>query len=340
MKPSYHPQLVNGTRGDPALYLEFMFERRAMLFDLGDLTRLPSRKILRIGDIFVSHTHMDHFIGFDHLLRIMVGRDKQISIFGPPGIIDRVSHKLAAYTWNLVENYEADFSLRVTEFHPDGACQRARFRCRSGFQREELDSAPSDDGVLLNEETFRVRCAVLDHKIPCLAFALEERQHVNVWKNRLQERGLPTGPWLLALKKAVLRNDPDDTPIPIHWREQGRSYESRAALGELKRDILRIVPGQKIGYVVDTLYNEDNARRIVDLVQGADQLFIEAPFLQRDAAHAAARYHLTARQAGALARRAGARQCIPFHFSARYAGDEAILMSEAQTAFNGTDVLV
>jgi ribonuclease Z len=85
--------------------------------------------------------------------------------------------------------------------------------------------------------------------------------------------------------------------------------------------------------VVDAHYNDDNSRRIVELAEGADQLFIEAPFLQRDAAHAAARYHLTAYQAGTLARRARAQQCIPFHFSARYAGEEDSLRAEAAAAF-------
>ena len=210
MKPSYHPQLVNGCRGDPALYIEFMFERRALLFDLGELTALPNRKILRISDIFISHTHMDHFIGFDHLLRILVGRDKQLALYGPPGLIDQVAHKLAAYTWNLVENYEADFTLSVTELHPDDGAWRARFSCRSGFQRETLEKIDIHAGILLNETNLQVSCAVLDHKIPCLAFALQERFHVNVWKNRLHARGLPTGPWLIRRPSP----SPGKTPCP------------------------------------------------------------------------------------------------------------------------------
>ncbi len=31
------------------------------------------------------------------------------------------------------------------------------------------------DGLLLDKETLRVRAALLDHMIPCLAFALEEK---------------------------------------------------------------------------------------------------------------------------------------------------------------------
>ena len=333
MKPTFHPQLVNGNRGDPALYIEFMFERRSLLFDLGDLAALPSRKLLRISDIFISHTHMDHFIGFDHLLRTLLGREKRISLYGPPGLIDQVAHKLAGYTWNLVENYQGDFVLSIMEIHPDGGAWLARFACRSGFRREDHGRIEIRNGLLLDEINLQVRCAFLDHKIPCLAFALQEQRHVNVWKNRLAERGLPTGPWLHALKQAVLRDAPDETPIAIPGRDLGSTEKRFVSLGELKRDILRIVPGQKIAYVVDTLYNEDNARRIIGLVQDADQLFIEASFLECDATRAAARYHLTARQAGLLARQAGVKQCTPFHFSARYSGREDLLLAETMSAF-------
>ena len=47
MTPLLHPFLVNDRFGDPALYVEFKFEKRALLFDLGDLHALPPRKLLR-----------------------------------------------------------------------------------------------------------------------------------------------------------------------------------------------------------------------------------------------------------------------------------------------------
>jgi ribonuclease Z len=40
--------------------VDLVFEQRALLFDLSDLSRLAPRKLLRISDIFVTHRHMDH----------------------------------------------------------------------------------------------------------------------------------------------------------------------------------------------------------------------------------------------------------------------------------------
>ena len=193
MKPLFHPAPVNDPFGDPALYVDFLFERRALLFDLGDLSLLPARKLLRISHVFVSHTHVDHFIGFDHLIRICLGREKRIHLYGPPGFVDQVWHRLAGYTWNLVQNYPTDFTVSATEVHPDGVLSTAQFHCRKGFIRERCQDERIEDGVLLDEQAFTIRSTFLDHRIPCLAFALEEKNHVNIMKNRLSGAGIAGG---------------------------------------------------------------------------------------------------------------------------------------------------
>jgi ribonuclease Z len=331
MRPLFHPQLVNGATGDPCLYVELLFERRALLFDMGEISRLAGRKLLRVSDVFVTHTHMDHFIGFDHMVRVCLGRDTGLRLFGPPRLIEQVEGRLQGYTWNLVANYKSDFTVTVTEIHAPDQARRARFRCRNAFKREQDEALTIHDGRLVEEAAFRVRCVILDHMIPCLGFRLEESMHVNIWKNRLLARGLPVGPWLKALKAAVIKGEGDeavirvpDTATPGEWRSM--------RLGEL-RDVLRVVRGQHLVYVTDVAYHEDNARRIVDLARQADLLFIETPFLDRDAEHAAAKYHLTALQAGALARQAGVKMMVPMHFSARYADDYSVVEREAMSAF-------
>ncbi len=64
------------------MYVECRYRHESLLFDFGDLHRLPPRKLLKVDYIFVSHTHKDHSIGFDHLLRLCLGRDKPASVSG------------------------------------------------------------------------------------------------------------------------------------------------------------------------------------------------------------------------------------------------------------------
>lgn len=332
LRPLFHPFLINDPFGDPGVYIDCLFDRRALLFDLGDLHALAPRKLLRVSDVFVSHAHMDHFIGFDWLLRVCLGRRPRIRLYGPAGFLAQVEHRLAAYTWNLVENYETDLVFEVTEVSAASEARRAAFRCKAGFRRESEQHVAVTDGILLEEEGFRVRFALLDHHTPCLAFALEEKQHINVWKSRLDELGWSTGPWLTELRHAVRRGLPDDHRFRVWWKDRGGLHEHYRTLGELKREFLRFVSGQKIAYVTDVVFHAANAERIIDLARGADTLFIEATFLQRDAARAAEKHHLTAYQAGELARLAGAKSVVAFHFSPMYQQTPGVLAAELRQA--------
>ncbi|MEW6334980.1 MAG: MBL fold metallo-hydrolase [Thermodesulfobacteriota bacterium] len=328
--------LINDPAGDPGVYVELKYRREALLFDLGDLQRLPPRKLLKIDFIFVSHTHMDHFIGFDHLLRISLGRDRLLRLFGPPGFLGQVESKLRAYTWNLVANYTNDFELEVTEVHPVQTVTR-RYRCRSAFAPEGEQRA-GHDGTLVRGEFFAVRTALLDHGTPCLAFCFEEQTRINIKSNVLREMGLPTGAWLMELKAHIMRGEPDDLPVRAWWRDaHGRTGERQVPLGLLRQKAVKIAPGQKIAYVTDVLYSEENARRIIGLCAGAELIFIEAPFLDDDADTAARKYHLTARQAGLLAARAGAKRMVPFHFSPKYKTLADLLQREATRAFQDAE---
>ena len=166
---------------------------------------------------------------------------------------------------------------------------------------------------------------------PCLAFAIEEAAHANIWKNKLLELGLPVGPWLHDLKRAVIENKPDDHVIRIGaCAGNGGAWR----LGAL-RSAVTITPGQKIAYVTDVADTAANHAAMIELIQGADLLYIEATFVQDDAALATERNHLTTAAAGRIAQAARVGRVEPFNFSPRYEGDEARLLNEVMSAFSG-----
>ncbi len=334
MTPCFHPRLVNGPFLDPVLYIDFLYQNRAILFDIGDITNLSSRHIHKVTDVFVSHTHMDHFIGLDHIIRLFLGRDKGLNIYGPPKIIDNVNGKLSAYTWNLVDNYENRFEVKVIEVHKDHL-KKALFRCHNTFQREILQDEISFNGRLLDEEEFCIHSASLDHFTPCLAFCLEEKSHINIKKDRLDELGLPAGPWLKELKGAIRQGKQDDYHITIYERNINEPYGQKTTLGWIREaGLFTISRGQKIAYVVDIDYSPQNVQKLIPLVREADYLFCEAAFLEEDREIAQRKYHLTARQAGLIAKNGNVRKLIPFHFSPRYHDRGQMLYQEAQEAFS------
>ena len=341
MNPSFSTYLVNEPFGDPGLYVEVRWARRALLFDLGDNAALSPTRLLRATEIFVSHTHMDHFIGFDRVLRVALGRGKRLRFYGPPGLIANVAGKLRGYTWNLVDGYP--LTIEVREFH-EREVRPVLFLATDGFQPREqpvrpLAPAPSSGlFTVLDDPMFTVRAVALNHRVPSFGYALEEHFHVNFNKEKLHAAGLPVGSWLKDVKQHLWDGKPDDFKFTATLYFEHRKQDLEFVLGEVREKFATITRGQKIAYVVDVRYDEENEAKIIELARGADVFYCEAPYMERDSAKAAERYHLTARQAGLLARKAGARELAVFHFSPRYTGMGDEIRKEAREAFEGVTV--
>jgi hypothetical protein len=85
--------------------------------------------------------------------------------------------------------------------------------------------------------------AILKHNGPSIAYALSEPVHVNVWRNRLDERGLAPGPWLQVLKAGIRDGAAEDSeiatpggPRPLaELRHLVRGRLSRSRLGALHK---------------------------------------------------------------------------------------------------------
>ncbi|MDZ5699992.1 ribonuclease Z [Chelativorans sp. M5D2P16] len=319
------PRLAGDPFADPVLYLDFRFGRRALLFDIGDLAPLSPREIARVTQVFVSHMHMDHFAAFDRLLRLSLYRDARIDLVGPPGLANAVESKLRAYTWNLLDAESRDFSLSASDWAEGGFMHASLFRARDAFRRQEIAPPSLNGTALMDDPEFTIEAASLDHGVPSLAFAFQEKTRVNVHKARLDALGLPVGPWLTEAKRSVRRGDLSRRLSPA----DGRQVTIRDLL---EAGALRTGAGQRIAYATDLAFTELNTKRLVALAHGADRLYIEAGFLEEDRLLAASKKHLTAAQAGSIARLAGVAEAVPMHFSPRYADRADELKAEFASA--------
>jgi ribonuclease Z len=305
MKPTFIHSLVNPAFEDPSLYVRIMREKRAFLFDIGTISRLNPGDLQKITDVFVTHTHIDHFIGFDLLIRALLRRDLPLRVYGPSNIADCVEGKLKGYTWNLITEYP----LKIEVLRVDGdTITSSRFDAENGFARIE-GGTRHFSGVLLQEPLFTVKAIQLKHGIPCLAFSAEEEFHINIDKASLKKEGLAVGPWLAALKEAIREQRSGETGFVVDNR--------KFTLKEL-RGIAKITRGQKIAYVTDVSPDDENIGKITGFVRGVDTLYCEAYFMDKDRERAFDRFHLTAKSAGRLAREAEVKRLVVMHFSPKY----------------------
>ena len=186
-------RLINEPFSDPGVFIDFQFGKRAILFDVGDLAPLSARELLRVTHIFVTHRHMDHFAGFDRLLRVTLYRPGVLRFVGPPGLIDGIAAKLHGYVWNLLDADSPDFAIFAAEFDGGRIGPWTRFRAWDAFRASDGGASDVAPGLVLSEPDLWIECSTLDHGTPCLAFSLQERLRVNVWRAGLDRLGLPVG---------------------------------------------------------------------------------------------------------------------------------------------------
>jgi ribonuclease Z len=316
MKPTFHASLVNPPFEDPLVYVRITREKRALLFDLGDMSCLDVGHLLKVSDVFVTHMHIDHFIGFDRLMRVSLRRDAPLHIYGPAHITDCVEGKLRGYTWNLIESYP--LRLEVHEIGEEGIVHTS-FHAEQSFRRTEHPERSSGERIV-RDPLFTVKGLILSHPIPVMAYSLEEEYHINVNKAALDDGGLPVGPWLTDLKRAIRGRLPGETAFSVAGRT--------CRLDELMH-IVTVTRGQKISYVTDVSPTEENVGKIIPFITGSDTLFCEAYFLERDRDRAEERNHLTAAMAGRMARQAGVGSLQLMHFSPKYRGCAEEIYREA-----------
>lgn len=319
MKSSFLCKSLRNPFADPIVFVRFTREKNSIVFDLGDITSLATKEILSISHALVTHMHIDHFIGFDYLMRYNLHREKALSFFGPPGIIDAVEGKLRGYTWNLIK----DYPLKIEVFEIKGTIKHhASFYAGERFRR--IDREPESVGqVIYSEEDFVFEAREFNHQIPVLGYSLVENIHLNINKALLVEMNLEVGPWLKELKNAI-RHGLNDKVF---------AFDNRSYTVDELRNLVIITKGDKITYITDIASEEKNIESAIQLAKGADILYIEAYFMEKDKDRALQRNHITARQAGMIAREAGVKRMEIIHISPKYSLTPEKVIEEAMDEF-------
>ncbi len=313
MKSFFSFHFYNKPNEDNIIYGRQINGKDDILFDLGDVSKVPAASLLRVRWIFISHTHLDHFSGFPNYLRtILKIKGKEVSFFGPKGFIKNLYHSLSAYTWNLLEYYDITFNA----YEVDGSeIRKSVLRSENYFEIEEVSNSPFN-GVILDEELFFVKAVELDHKTPVLGFRLEEKNQFAVNKDALLKFGLKPGKWLGdAKKKLVLGDDLNDILL---------CNGVEMTLGEIKDKLFFTKTFPAHVYLTDFGMTKENLERALSISKPCNNLYIESNFLDEDKENAIDTCHLTAFEAGVIAGMSEANNVKLFHFSQRYIQDKSV----------------
>ena len=322
-------RLVNGLGGDPAVYVQPHQSSDCLLFDAGSLENLTARELLKIRVVAISHTHLDHFVGFDRLIRVNVPHFRTIEVIGPTGIITNIRSKLGGYTWNLLESGQLNFV--VHEINLSGQAIAVKLTNDNNFEPIALDlysnTQSTADKVSVTDIKLttlhgpQMRAITVDHGTAVLAFCLEMPTSNAVSKSSLEQLNLTPGPWISQLQRLVARNE-----LSGHISVEGKNFFAK----DLVEKILMPRPGEKLMYVTDMIFRDDNLERLIKLASGGvDLLVCESNFLNSDRHKAQKKFHLTAHQAALLAVVINAKNLQVFHISNIYADNFSAAEEEA-----------
>ncbi len=171
------------------------------------------------------------------------------------------------------------------------------------------------NGTFLETPDFKLTAYSLEHDSPVNGYLFEEKDRLRINKEKLKKLKLPNTSELAKLTqgKNIKLNNKTINYKTLTYTQKGR----------------------KISIILDTKIC-NNAKK---LAKDSDLVIIEATFLEdsENGKQLASEYkHLTAKQAGEIAKQAKVKQLAITHFSQRYEHKENLLLQEAKKIFKNT----
>ena len=149
-----------------------------VLFDCGESTQKQIMEAnvspMKIDDIYITHLHGDHILGLPGIIQSLAfrGRTRPLTIYGPPGISDLLSHikKLGYFTIG----YEI-------------------------IVKEIVD----DDIVIYKQNNFQIKAMKMKHTVTNYAYKIEEIKQPKFIRSKAIELGIPPGPLFGKLQDGI-----------------------------------------------------------------------------------------------------------------------------------------
>ncbi len=170
-------------------------------------------------------------------------------------------------------------------------------------------------GKFFETEEFYLEAKAMTHKIPCNAYSFVLKDRIRINKKKLSKIKIPSSPLLSQLKQGK----------DIVYK--GKKYSAK--------NLTYIEKGKKISFILDTSMN----KRVVSFVKNSDLLICESSFGEDMKDFAKERYHLTAKQAGEIAKKSKSKKLILTHISQRYEKSLNQILKEAKKEFKDVEVV-
>jgi ribonuclease Z len=260
------------------------WNNEGLLFDPGEGTQ---RQFIfaniappTVTRIFVSHFHGDHCLGLGSMLMRLN--------------LDKVTHPIHVY-------YPASGKVYF---------DRLRYGTVYHEQIRVIEHPIEQDGLVHEDEAFRIEAYRLEHGIDNFAYRVQETPRRKFDQHKLKTAGL---------SGFSIRDMIQDGVCQVH------------GVTHYLKDYSQLVPGNIFAFVVDTKF----CQNAILAARGADLLLCESTYLDQERALAQRHNHMTALQAGLVAQEAQAKMLVLTHFSARYL-DLNLFEQEARTVFDNS----
>jgi len=170
-------------------------------------------------------------------------------------------------------------------------------------------------GKFFEADDFYLEAKPMTHGIPCNAYNFVVKDKLRIDKKKLTRAKISSGPLMSKLKQGK----------DISYNK--KKYKNK--------DLTYLEKGKKISVVMDTGMNKE----VVSFVKNSDLLICESSFDSTFKDKAKGYLHLTAEQAGEIAKKSKSKELILTHISQRHEKNFLGILSEAKKEFKNVSIV-